>query len=351
MPKDPKPAEQTVQPPPDYTPTPVPYLRLARILALIASILVGVAAFWGLRHIVGENGGLSSWLVPAVVSAALVAMLAGAWHILFGHAVTSDQTDIGLPLVIAAGVGLTAIHIATSSWFLATEIGGRSALEHHRALALNALTAAASYLSGQSERDRAVLAAANQAHGSIDRLLGCEIRNGCISGLIGRGRVAQEVERALGALSDHRRDLEATLNRRPTLLEEVRAQIETARQALYAQDGNAFDRAVNAAIAGLGTAQAVDPSRVLADIGGVSRLSAVNGAISSLSSVLNNTQFGAPIDVPLYIPMDRATAVIDYAEEIAFAWAVAVAVDSLPLVLLFLLLLGRHLEGRSLAAR
>ena len=321
------------------------YLRLAQKLALLFAGLIGLSAFWGLRQILAPEGGLSSWLIAGCLALVLAAVLAGAWHILLNVAVRRRLRGVVLALLIGGGLGLTAIQIATTSWFLATALGGQTAVQAHRTAMLNDLGDVLSDLLGRNERERALLSAMSQAGSALDSLLECERREGCVSGVSGNGPVARDLTRVRDSFEGQQRELEAALERRPALLAGVREQIERARQAALDGDGRAFGAAVNAALSGLSTAGSAEPLRMIGSVQDGSDLPQVQAILARLRATVGTyEEFGTRPALPAYAPMDRASAVIAYADDITFAWVIAVVADCLPAALLLLILLAAHLR-------
>jgi len=93
------------------------WLSLVQNLALLFAALIGLSSFWGLRHILESESGLSGWLIAGALAIVLAAMLAGAWHILFGIAVRRRLKGQVFSLLFLGGLVPTAIQIATTSWF------------------------------------------------------------------------------------------------------------------------------------------------------------------------------------------------------------------------------------------
>ncbi|MEM6889967.1 MAG: hypothetical protein AAF636_17785 [Pseudomonadota bacterium] len=321
------------------------WLNLVQNLALLFAALIGLSSFWGLRHILESESGFSGWLISGALAIVLAAMLAGAWHILFGVAVRRRLRGQVFSLLFLGGLILTAIQIATTSWFLATALGGSAALQVHQTALLNDLSKVLTVLQGRAESERSLLAAMNQASEGLRSYQACETAEGCISGTRGDGPVARNLERSLRSLEGQQIELEAALSRRPALLSEVSAQIEAARIASLDGDERAFGTAVRAALSNLSAAQAAEPSRVLASLQSGSSYPETQAILARLKGALSSfTAIGSVPALPVYQPMDRASAVIEYSDEVSFAWVIAVVIDCLIFALLLLILLAAHLR-------
>ncbi|MEM8549112.1 MAG: hypothetical protein AAGF46_13215 [Pseudomonadota bacterium] len=240
-------------------------------------------------------------------------------------------------------MGLTAVQIATTSWFPATAIGGGAAVQYHHSVVLNDFKDVLTELRARDERDRVVLGHLTRARNELESLRACEISDGCISGTPGPGRIAREFTQEIDGFDRSARELETALARRPALLSRVRGQIELAQEASRAGDEQTFSTAINSVISGLGSANAANPSALLQALGTDSQVSVVQAVYSRLrASMDGHGEFVAPVRLPAYTPMDSASAVIHYAQNVPFAWAVAVSIDLLPMAPLLLILLASY---------
>ena len=320
-------------------------LRLVQNLALLFAGLIGLSSFWGLRDILEDDGGFSSWIIAAALAIVLAGMLAGAWHILFGIAVRRRLRGQVFSLLFLGGLVLTTIQIATTSWFLATALGGSAALQVHQTALLNDVGKTLTFLQGRTESERGLATVVNRAVQSLRTYHACEIEEGCISGQSGNGEVAANLLRSARSLEAQQIEIETALTRRPTLLSEISAHIEVARMASLEGDERAFGSSIRAAINGLGAAQAVDPSRVLANLQEESPFAEIQAVFSRFRGALVGfVSVGSVPPLPTYQPMDRASATREYADEVGFAWVIAVVIDSLIFALLLIILLAGHLR-------
>lgn len=318
-------------------------LRLAQRMATFFAVLIGVTSLFGLKLVMTGESGIARWLIPLVAAPVLTVVLAGGWHILLGTAARPAHSRPLLSLIIAGGIGLTGVQIATTSWFLATAIGGGAAIQHHHTLALEPFKDVLAQLLAREERDRVILGHLARAESELEGLDACERADGCVSGTKGAGKVARQLAQEIVRFRRSREELGLGLSRRPALLAHVRGQIEAAQTASRIGDENGFAVAVNSAISGLSSANAADPGALLQALGSDSDVAAVQAVYTRLRRSMDGLgTFEAPIRLPSYQPMDRATAVIHYAANVPFAWAVAVAIDVLPLALLLLILLASH---------
>ncbi|XWN29349.1 MAG: hypothetical protein ROR55_17830 [Devosia sp.] len=318
-------------------------LQYVRRLATFFAVLIGVTSFFGLRQVLHGESSLGQLVIPLVVAPVLTVVLAGGWHILLGTAARPQHSRPLLSFVIAAGVGLTAVQVATTSWFLATAIGGGAAVQYHHSVVLNDFKDVLTELRARDERDRVVLGHLTRARNELESLRACEISDGCISGTPGPGTVARALAQEIDGFNRSAQELEDALARRPALLSRVRGQIELAQEASRAGDEQTFSTAINSVISGLGSANAANPSALLQALGSDSQVTSVQAVYTRLRASMDGLgEFVAPVRLPGYTPMDPATAVIFYAQNVPFAWAVAVSIDCLPLALLLLILLASY---------
>ncbi|MEM1273265.1 MAG: hypothetical protein AAGF88_05575, partial [Pseudomonadota bacterium] len=92
----------------------------------------------------------------------------------------------------------------------------------------------------------------------------------------------------------------------------------------------------------LGAPQSVGP------LGSLSSIPEVQDILRGLQGSLSGPSVLTALpQVPEYEPIDRAKAVWVYADRVPFAWAVAVAVDSLNFMLLLLMVYSVHLRSRE----
>jgi len=320
-----------------------PYLGLARGLAIVASVGIGFASFWGLRSVLAAHGGLSSWLVPLAFAVALTALLAGAWHMLLGLGARRRGDTAGLSLVIGMGVALTAVQIATSSWFLATAVGGAAAVQHHQMLTLEHYDLAAADAMQRNAHARQIGDRVAQARSEMEQLSRCEVVTGCVSGVPTRGPVVRELERAVENLAMLERRAAGSVERRAAEVAFAMDGIAAARTAARDGDEDAFTKHIAAASAALVAARETSAGAMVTALPSNSAWEAVRDVYRRLKAATSHPAMSKPMPaMPGYVPMDAASATIAYAEAVSFAWGVAIAVDALPLALLLILILAAH---------
>ncbi|XWN31389.1 MAG: hypothetical protein ROR55_28730 [Devosia sp.] len=318
-------------------------LRASRKMAIGVSVSNGVAVGVGLFGVLADESAFVRFLIVGVVAPVVTVVFAGLWHILLGVASRPQASRPVIGLIVSAGLMVSAASIGTSSWLMAAVIGGGAAVQHHQSQVLDRFTDVLGKAGARHERERIVLSHLSRAEGALQRLHDCEVDDGCISGTPGPGAVARELEREIAAFQEAAREMEEAFSRRPRLLAHVRGQIELAQQASRAGDEETFTRAINSVTTGLSGADATDPTLMLQTLNTDSRVPAVQNIYDRLRRSMDGVgEFIAPIKMPTYTPIDRASATIHYAGYVPFAWGVALAVDLLPMALLLLLLLASH---------
>jgi hypothetical protein len=80
--------------------------------------------------------------------------------------------------------------------------------------------------------------------------------------------------------------------------------------------------------------------------GGSSGLIQLDEAMVDIADVARRVrQNRKSVELPVWQPMNRSEAVMTYSDHVAMAWVVAVALDSLPLLLLGVLIVARSERG------
>jgi hypothetical protein len=318
---------------------------LARALALVASIAASIAVFWGLRGVLAADGGLASWITPAAAAVALATLLGGGWHILMGMVPRAQGARV--PIILGLGIGLTAVAIATSSWWLAAGLGGSTAVRHHHSRIFMETGAAASAILQQAEPEREVVQAVRLAQSTYQGLAEGEIKEGRISGKAGPGRVSRELTDAAQALGQQQTAMLDLIGRRESVVAAARAALQQAQRGSAAGNEAEVGAFVGDALAHLAEAQRLSVVDLAGSAGmvqiGSSGLARLEEATARIAEVARRVrQDRKPIELPVWQPMGRAEAVIVYSDHVALAWVVAVAIDLMPLLLLGMLLTARR---------
>lgn len=322
-------------------------LTLFRALAILLSCGIALSVAIGLRGVLSEDGGLSGWIIPIAVSAVLGAVLAGLWHVALGMAQRVRGGDTAaFWTTIGVAVALTAVQAATSMPFLASAIGGHTAVRHHQERVLNALDSAVNAVAGVQAEQAAMDAAFGREADRLTGLRNDEIAGRGPSGQAGDGPVASMIAAAISELLRAGEGRKADAGQVDRLLKSARGAIALSRDASRAGNEAGFVGAVSAARAALVEAM----EAVAAGNGGFSfsaaSLPQIQAAQDRLNAVTRNLAArGLPLRLPEYEALSRPAAVLTYPEAVPLAWSVAVAVDALALVMLLVLLFSRRVRS------
>lgn len=314
-------------------------VRLARALALIGSLAAGLAVFWGLRDILAPEGGLSSWAIPVAAATALACLLAGGWHMILGSAAEAK----GHHAVVVLGLGtiLTAITIATSAWWLATALGGSSAVRHHQQQVFSEVERASSSILDALEPERQIIVAVQGIRSGYEKLALAEQRHGVLSGRPGRGPVFEEVNDVARALLVIEQTMIGVFDQRNATIVAVRESLRNASRASTLGENTIVGEMVMKAINQLADARRMSVLELASTV----QVIPVTSSADRLKELENLTR-GIPelarklgqnqqiVEMPNWEPVSRSEAVVRYADNVSLAWIVAVSLDLLPLLLL-----------------
>ncbi|MEL6520189.1 MAG: hypothetical protein AAFQ66_04450 [Pseudomonadota bacterium] len=336
----------------------------------------GIYTYLGVSSLLDDNGALSFFAAFAYSLAVSVGIFV-FWSYLLRllPAVRTAAARIGLLLAMA--LGSLAI-IAMSSWLNAAALAGAAAVEQHLAKTVqdyqSSLERAHTIaVSAQGlERD---VARVRQSFADLSELEA----TGNLSGIAGRGAVF----RVLQQKSDELQGLEAQIASQTPLVDSAFAQgnqILSRMRALTVETGSVETRSVEFSeeavrLAGIITqlrqlsvaplvqraAQDLSASVVVPELDG-STAQVRDGQQAALSSVLDVLAQRAdtlekaavavismdPPTATAYTPISTADAVILYAENFVPSWAGAIAIDLLPAVLVFILMV---IQGAIRAGR
>jgi hypothetical protein len=205
---------------------------------------------------------------------------------------------------------------------------------------------AAKSILDQAEPERLIIDAIHRARSVYRSLVHGEIREGRVSGKVGRGPVAKELEDAEREFSDMEATILDVINQRQVAVNSARSALQEAERASEAGRAAAVSEAINTAFENLADAARFDASS-LAISGSVIRsgssgLSGLDEAMANVADVARRVkQNRRSVELPTWTSMSRSEAVMTYSDRVGMAWIVAVALDSLPLLLLGALIVAR----------
>lgn len=343
----------------------------------VLSVASGIYTYLGVSSLLDENGAMSVFAAIAYSTAVSVGIFVfWSYMLRLFPAVRTARARAGL--MAAMGLGSLAI-VAMSSWLNAAALAGSAAVEQHLAETVQDYQTALERaheiaLTGQAlERDVA------RTRQSFEDLSELEAQ-GALSGLAGRGAVFRVLRQKSAELTA----LEAQIGSQTPLVDTAFTEgntILSRMRALTVEPGSVEARSVEFSEAavrlqGLITqlrqlsvaplveraAQDLAASVVLPELdsstaqGRADQSATITSVLevlvqraATLEKAAQNVQaLQAPTDVT-YTPLSAADAVILYARNFVPSWAGAIAIDLLPMVLVFILAITHAAirEGRE----
>lgn len=329
--------------------------KLIGLMSIIVAIVVSVSTFFGLQLIVGENG-LHSAILPLIISAGVGAYLWMLWHILFRTAPLANKSS---PQIIIASF-LVLVTIVFSAWPVTTAISGDAAVTAH----LNKfIVAAREYL-------RDIDTVLNKQSGIIDKIdiqskkysdmAAQEEATGVISGTRGYGAVST----TFNSISGNLRDVSKKMSDQKLDISDKKAHLLSYLSSMQhivadSTESHELRQRKFADLAGkfLDLVESLQSLDFIAPLSSLSNSSipytsrnrqhqiAINDAQRTLSKDISKIQIeGEKIKrdfdfekIKPFSPINPGIAVIKYYEDIKAGWAMAIGLDVMPLLLLFIL--------------
>lgn len=341
----------------------------------VLSAASGIYTYLGVSGLLEDQGALTFFAALAYSLAVSVGIFV-FWSYMLRLVPSMTHAGGLIGMGIATLVGSLAI-VAMSSWLNAAALAGSAAVEQHLARTVQDYTGAverahANAVAGQSlSRDVA------RARSSFEDLSELE-RSGELSGVGGQGavyRLLRQKSAELAALESQiaaqEEPIAAAFERGNEILGRMRGIIAEPgpvqqRSVIFAEQSVRL-AGVIAELRQLSVAPLV--ARAAEDLGASVVLPSLDGAtadvrsaqsstIRSVMAALENRARGLEdaaqevLDLPepretTYAPISTADAVIRYAGDFVPAWAGAVAIDLLPLVLVFVLAVSRAAIRRA----
>lgn len=331
----------------------------------VLSVASGIYTYLGVSSLLDENGAMSVFAAIAYSTAVSVGIFVfWSYMLRLFPAVRTTRARTGL--MAAMGLGSLAI-VAMSSWLNAAALAGSAAVEQHLAETVQDYQAALERaheiaLTGQAlERDVA------RVRQSFEDLSDLEAQ-GTLSGLAGRGAVfrvlrqkAAELTALEAQIAEQTPLVETAFTEGNTILSRMRAltvepgsvearSVEFSEAAVRLQslitqlrqlsvaplvERAAQDLAASVVLPELDSSTAQGRADQSATITSVLEVLAQRAA--TLERAAQNVQALQPPTDVTYTPLSAADAVILYARNFVPSWAGAIAIDLLPMVLVFIL--------------
>lgn len=326
----------------------------------------GIYTYLGVRSLLDDPGALTTMAALAYSIAVSVGIFVfWSYMIRLLPAVRSAASRVGL--FLSMGLGCVAI-IAMSSWLNAAALAGGAAVEQHMAQTTQRYQAAlervhANAVAGQSlSRD---VARVRQSFGDLSE----QEAGGTLSGFAGRGAVFRvltqkgaELEALETQILSTEQPIAAAFAQGNAILSRMRGlgvepgaienrTVRFSEEAVNLAGLIAQLRQLNPAPLVARAAQDLSEAAILPELDGstaetragqsstiTSVLSLVDQRASTLLSAANEVIAAPGSEEVAYTPISTADAVIMYAGNFVPAWAGAIAIDLLPAVLVFIIM-------------
>ena len=345
----------------------------------VLAVASGIYTYLGVRSLLDGSGALTLFAAVAYSLAVSVAIFVfWSYMLRLAPAMRTARARLGMLLTMVAG---SLAIVAMSSWLNAAALAGSAAVEQHLALTVR------DYQTELEQANRVAVSAqglqldvsrARQAFADLSS----QEADGNLSGTSGRGAVF----RVLTSKADELASLEEQIAAQGALIEAAFAEgnaILSRMRGLTAATGPVSERSVifaeeSVRLAGLiarlrqlsvapvvdRAAQDLAASVVLPELDGST--DAIRGAqqttinsvlqvlgqrAESLRSAAQEVMALPAAEETTYQPISTADAVLRYAGDFIPSWAGAIAIDLLPAVLVFMMMVAQSAirEGRAIA--
>ena len=316
------------------------FLGLARIVGIAAACLVALALGLGSYNDITSSDGPANFILPFAIAIVVAGGLGAGWHVVFAMGAQANTTQ-AKSIAFAIGIGLMIIGMGTSAWFLASKIGGSTAVGTHQTLHLGELKEAEKLVGENFAKEIVILQKAKQGVAKLEADAFGEGKYGTFTNKAGFKGVYISLKNAAESLLGVQRSLKKLDNKRRRLLNGARREVDQAARAISERDGANFRKSVSRAAALLADADSIRLSSVVA---GLSLGSAPGGAGKAIQTTQGSISDKADeieaellaVSIPIYVPMDAKTAVTTYPAPLP--WLMAILLEGLPLLMLGLLL-------------
>jgi hypothetical protein len=317
---------------------------------------VAFGSFFGLRRIV-DHSGADSWALPLVLACVVALGLFSLWEFYFARFCRLRQPERRASAV-ALALGTTLSTIAVSSWPVTVSLSGTAALVKHMSVTLEMFKARVRDAKANADLE-AMLLPELRTHAAAIAGWAAGEEAGALSTQAGNGPVA----RSLQALSDQLAGVASTLGQaseRVDLAHREAGEILGRMQALLAANIDIEERQKRFAVEAvrlqeqLNAMQRGEIANAVRDstVGGILRITVSLDHLSgSQRDVLRKVEAEVddwghrlrerakqildarrPVEPVAYEPLNPGMATIRYYESVLPAWAVAVAIDLIPLL-------------------
>jgi hypothetical protein len=327
----------------------------------------GVATYFGLCALMPGDT-VESVLVPIVSALVIGCGLFAIWHKVISL-VPLLHDPAKRTMGMAIGVGLTAVTIAISSWFIATSIGGKQAVLEHMKSNLTKYEVTLKRASENAADEVDLVADVLRVSAELRALASAEKNNGALSGIKGSGQVVQVLRDAADSYQRLASDLKKVNKNVITSAREAGRLIGELQAVINSDDGSTAEgqrRFSDTVVALQSVITEMDRTSGLPSIKryGILTVEYTSGSNGQRRAIRNATssmeQFTQKLSKEAervekrrkdlgsisYSPINEGMAAWKYAGAIPVAWAVGVGIDLMPLILLMLMMIG-HAEARD----
>ena len=316
------------------------FLGLARVVGFAAACLVAIALGLGSYNDITSSDGPANFILPFAIAIVVAGGLGAGWHVVFAMAAQAITIQ-AKSIAFAIGIGLMIIGMGTSAWFLASKIGGSTAIQTHQTRYLGDIKEAEKRVGENFAKESAILQKAKQGVAKLEADAFGEGKYGTFTNKAGFKGVYISLKNAAEALLGVQGSLKKLDSKRRRLMNGARREVDDAARAISERDGVNFRKSVSRAAALLADADSIRLSSVVAGL-------ALGSAPGDAGKAILTTQGGIsdkadeieaellPVSIPIYLPMDAKTAVTTYPAPLP--WLMAILLEGLPLLMLGLLL-------------
>lgn len=320
------------------------YLRACFIASYFVAGGTAIGMWLGISTLMEENEGpLTSTVLPFVLASGFFVILAVVWHALF-HAAADIESERKKVAVVCLGLLASLTAMATSTWTLATLIGGRDAVKASQTAFVEKAQEALETLQKNAALDRTLVSSTASTSSELASTADLEEATGGVSGRgPGLDQWTMNIRSASKALEMKSAQLSEADAGRSGKMAEAAMATGQAQRAIAESKDDEFQKLTLRISQQLSEANQVRLSAMLAELGGGML---ANQASNLLTKSFNKVKAVAEniagqttdLSVPWFKVLTPGTAVISYADKVILAWVLPAALEFVPFLLLCLLI-------------
>ena len=193
------------------------FLGLARVVGFAAACLVALALGLGSYNDITSSDGPANFILPFAIAIVVAGGLGAGWHVVFAMAAQANTIQ-AKSIAFAIGIGLMIIGMGTSAWFLASKIGGSTAIQTHQTLYLVEFKEAEKLISQNFAKESVILQLAKLGASKLEADALGEGKHGTFSGKSGFKGVYVSLKNAAKSLLGVQGNLKKLENKRRRLM-------------------------------------------------------------------------------------------------------------------------------------